>query len=48
MEEFFGIGFDKARNSLVGKYYYMHNSVQEIEYDAINREWGAIVSACKS
>ena len=48
MEEFFDIGFDKARNSLVGKYYYMHDSVQEREYDAINREWGAIVSAWKS
>ncbi|WP_289000410.1 hypothetical protein [uncultured Psychrobacter sp.] len=48
VEEFFDIGFDKARNSLVGKYYYMHDSVQEREYDAINREWGAIVSAWKS
>ena len=47
-KSFFDIGFDKARNSLVGKYYYMHDSVQEREYDAINREWGAIVSAWKS
>ena len=48
VEEFFNIGFDKERNSLVGSYYYMHDSVQEREYDAINREWGAIVSAWKS
>ena len=48
VEEFFDIGFDKERNSLVGKYYYMHDSVQEREYDAISKEWGKIVSAWKS
>ena len=42
------IEFSNERASLVGSYYYMHDSVQEREYDAINREWGAIVSAWKS
>lgn len=42
------IEFSNERASLVGSYYYMNDSVQEREYDAINREWGAIVSAWKS
>lgn len=48
VEEFFNIEFDKERNSLVGKYYYMNDSIQEREYDATKRQWGAIVSAWKS
>lgn len=48
VEEFFNIEFDKERNSLVGKYYYMNDSIQEREYDAITRQWGTIVSAYRS
>ncbi|WP_019674168.1 hypothetical protein [Psychrobacter lutiphocae] len=42
------IVFDKDRNSLVGSYYYSYDSIQKREYDAIKKEWGAIVTAFRA
>ncbi|WP_019674169.1 hypothetical protein [Psychrobacter lutiphocae] len=43
-----GIKYFNERNSLVGSYYYMGDSIQEREYDAIKKEWGAIVTAFRT
>ncbi|WP_019674167.1 hypothetical protein [Psychrobacter lutiphocae] len=42
------IVFDEDRNSLVCSYYYKYDSIQKREYDAIKKEWGAIVTAFRT